>query len=151
MNDRDVRVATARLDTHLRVSATCKDIVSLYQLLKPTWYGRLVPRPTQRHLLPALPLTPPRFYASLPTTATTIHAFKCSLRLPKSADEWAEVDCLLLAQVVPAVMQAGSAEEKNSILCNLTYNIMAEHFGTKPLPQAQKSQRKKMKHNDRAL
>jgi len=36
------------------------------------------------------------------------------LRLPKTADEWVEADELLHAQVVPAVLNSTSVEEKTT-------------------------------------
>ena len=47
------------------------------------------------------------------------------LTLPKTADEWVEADELLHAQVVPAVLSSISVEEKNNILCNMTYSILS--------------------------
>jgi len=58
----------------------------------------------------------------------TAHTFKCPLRLKKSTEEWAEATHLLSA-VVPSVLQATTAEEKNSCLCNGVYNVLADCFG----------------------
>ena len=49
------------------------------------------------------------------------------------------------------VQQAGTAEEKNSTLCNLTYDLLKVQFGVKLPPRAQRRMQQKIKQHDRAL
>ena len=72
------------------------------------------------------------------------------LRLPKSSEEWAEADQLLSA-VAPLVLQATTAEEKNTCLCKGIYDVLANRFGTRPPPGSQGQQQSRVKQHDRAL
>jgi len=79
------------------------------------------------------------------------HAFRQPLRLPKTTEEWDEANLLLQAEVVPAVLQASSSEEKDSILTTRTYEVLANHFGVRPPSKAQGRVQRKLKQHERAL
>ena len=49
------------------------------------------------------------------------------------------------------VLDAISAEDKNSCLCNGVYDVLVSHFGTRPPPQSQRKAAAKQKQHDRAL
>ena len=129
------------LDTHLRVSARCREITS--RRLYPA-----SPSPCEAtncaHATMNINSTPP---ASL----TTAHASKRPLKLPRRPEEWVEADCLLQAVVVPAVLQANSAEAKNVLLSERTYELLAAQFGTYPPSRAQRRLQANLKRHDCAL
>ena len=54
-------------------------------------------------------------------------------------------------QVVPEVLQASSVEQKNSVLCNHVYDVIANQFSTQPLCRSQGKVEFKLKQHDRAL
>ena len=53
--------------------------------------------------------------------------------------------------VVPAVLGAISAEEKNICLCNGVYDTIASYFGTRPGPRPQRRAEARYKQHNRAL
>ena len=124
-----------RLDTHLRVSASCRQIESTAN----DYSARDTPRQAMNRI---------ESEAISRALSTTNYEF---LKLPKTSEEWAEADYLLESEVVPAVLQAISAEDKNSILCNRSYNVLANRFGTRPLPRVQRKRHSKLKQHNRAL
>ena len=132
-----------RLDTHLRLSANCHDIAR-----SPVRSPRPVP-PT--HSNQPMNITTEHTTALSMASPTTTHTFKCPLKLPKSVEEWEEADSLLLSTVVPAVLHAVSAEEKNSCLCEGVYDVLASRFGTGPSPRPQRRAEAKLKQHNRAL
>ena len=81
------------------------------------------------------------------TTSPSNSSFINPLRLPKNPEEWEVADHLLSA-VTSAVLQASTAEEKNTSLCAGIYNTLAFRFGTR-VPT--RSQRPKIRQHDRAL
>jgi len=83
--------------------------------------------------------------------AASSHAFRQPLRLPKTTEEWDEANLLLQAEVVPAVLQASSSEEKDSILTTRTYEVLANRFGVRPPSKAQGRVQRKLKQHERAL
>ena len=136
-------VSFQRLDSHLRLSATCQTICS--------------PGP------PPGPKSPVQSrdsnYTSLPnvdlTTSSGISvsdlAFKARIKLPKSTEEWEQADFLIQSTVVPLVQNAVSAEDKNKCLCNGVYDVLSSHFGTRPLVQSQRKAEVRFRQHDRAL
>ena len=62
---------------------------------------------------------------SVPLVATHLPA----LKLPKSAEEWSEVDRVLTESVVPAVLAATTVDDKNDALCQGIYQLFANQFG----------------------
>ena len=140
-----------RLDTHLRVSVTCRMVAP--------------------HILPA-PTTPPTILSpappSLHTTSTaapagdanpvtqphagdvvSAHQLRQPLRFPRSPEEWEEAN-YLLSPVTTLVLQAFTAEQKYQVLCEGVYNALSSRFGSKPPPHPPWSKPKTKQHN-RAL
>jgi hypothetical protein len=58
------------------------------------------------------------------SSPSTLPYSKQSLRLPKSSEEWDEAN-LLLSVITPSVLQATTIDEKNNILTNGIYDILA--------------------------
>ena len=131
-----------RLDTHLRVSASCRDITSGADTC------RVAPAPAPAPALASTATAPAMNNTNIPSTA---HTFKRPLKLPKHPEQWAEADWLLQVQVVPEVLQASSAEEKNVVFCNRVYEVLATRFGTRSPPRSQRRRESKLKQHDRAL
>ena len=76
--------------------------------------------------------------------------FKRHLKLPITPEEWEEADHLLSA-VVPLVLQAITAEEKNSCLCTAIYDILSTRFGTHAPSRSQNLSHSRLRQHDRAL
>ena len=131
-----------RLDTHLRVSATCRVVTSSEQRTPPPARPDPAASPSMDSIL----------QTTLPTDGciTSSHRFKLPIKLPKTLEEWKEADQLLSA-VVPSVLHAITAEEKNACLCDAVYDILAARFGTKPPSRPQKLLKSRLKQHDRAL
>ena len=89
--------------------------------------------------------------SSLPQSTAAAHAFKHPLRLPKTTEEWEEANSLLQSSVVPAVLQAISAEEKNSLLSDGTYEVLENSFSTRSPPHSQRKAEVKLRQHNRAL
>ena len=106
-----------RLDTHLRLSRSCQvlstppNAVLQHQLDSP-------PQPPQSH-------PSPQPHVSVPQVATQLPA----LKLPKSAEEWSEVDKVLAESVVPTVLAATTVDDKSNALCQGIYQLFANQFG----------------------
>ena len=125
-----------RLDTHLRVSAKCRDIATRTQEPTP------VTRPP--------PVTQTMNTISHTTRPQQPHpGILPSLKLPKSSEEWTEANRLLSA-VTSSVLQATTAEEKNICLCKGTYEVLASRVGTRPPPCPQR-RRKSLRQYDGVL
>ena len=130
-----------RLDTHLRVSASCRTIAPRVPASS---------RPAPRVLAsprPASPMNNTYQTAVMPSLHAS-HDFKRPLKLPKTTAEWDEADSLLYA-VTLSVQQAITAEEKNSTLCAGVYDVLASRFGTLLRPRKQMQSRPRQ--HDRAL
>ena len=123
-----------RLDTHLRVSATCR-------VVAPTWPPlSATPGPTlhsrNRINQTTVPTVGPSMNHINQTTVPTdgpsihVHRFKQPLRLPRTPVEWEEANHLL-SSVTQSVLQAITAEEKNTCLCTGIYDILSTRFGTR--------------------
>ena len=137
-----------RLDTHLRVSAVCKDLSVLVattnepEAYDPTAATRSTPSPAaaEEHLaLPHASLGQPR--------GQKPHR---PLKLPKTTEEWAEADHLL-AQVTPVVTACVLGEDKSNILASQIYHILSERFGTRSLPRSRKRSQGQLCLHNRAL
>ena len=102
----------ARLDTHIRTSATCREILQSASDGSP---ASSAPSDPQSEPLPV----------GSPLTISAVPLKR--LRLPKSNEEWAEADHLLSA-VALLVLQATTAEEKNARLCKGIYDVLANRF-----------------------
>ena len=157
-----------RLDTHLPVSATCRDVQGRRGCLPAppsrsvsstshsnstascsnssvTLHGNLNSTVTTTAVATTTVATTPQDRSTLPA----LH-FNDSLRLPRSPEEWEEADHLLCS-VTASVLQASTAEEKNSCLCAGIYDILAVRFGTRATPRPQIPARSNLKQHDRAL
>ena len=92
------------------------------------------------------------YQTSAPAIAVSLQTqqFKRPLKLPRTPEELVEADNLLSA-VVLSVLQATTAEGKNSCLCTGVYVVLASRFGTRPLSRSHKQVQSRLKHHDRAL
>ena len=152
-----------RLDTHLRVSATCRDVRRQTEHLAATPSTSMNPTAISN-----LCATLRNFNSTLETATSAVattnetaplethlsatsprfgcNSLKNPLRLPKNPEEWEEAD--LLSSVTSSVFQASTAEEKNNCLCASIYNIISYRFGIRAPPQPQKPS---IRQHDRAL
>ena len=81
---------------------------------------------------------------------SSLQAVPDPLKLPRTPEEWEEAD-ILLSAVTLSVLQATTAEEKNSCLCTGVYDVLASRFGTRSLPHPQKLMQSRLRQHDRAL
>ena len=163
-----------RLDTHLRVSATCRDVQGRPECLPapPSKSMNTISSITNSNSTascsnPSVTLNE-NLNSTVTTTAvattnwtTTLEApqdcstppaphFNHSLSLPRSPEEWEEADHLL-SSVTTSVLQASTAEKKKSCLCAGIYNILAVRFGTRAPPRHRNPAHSNLKQHDRAL
>jgi hypothetical protein len=152
-----------RLDTHLRVSATCRDVKE-QQSAPPSSSMNIFPTANLNSVASHSNFSttqPGNLNSSRETSAvstayrtankdssspSTLQLCKQSLRLPKSSEEWDEAN-LLLSVITPSVLQATTIEEKNNILTNGIYDILAGRYGTRNPPRPKKRPRQ----HDRTL
>ena len=144
-----------RLDTHLRVSATCRSVERSFvsrPAQPPSSTSISASRSVNSISTETLPgnLNSACTRSAEPTSNPSTITPKPSLRLPKTSQEWDEADSLLSA-VTPIVIQAISAEEKNTVLCDAIYTIMSSRFGVKPGHQSRNHSKNNLKQHDRAL
>ena len=86
-----------------------------------------------------------------PVNASPSLLFKLPLKLPRSPEEWEEAD-RLLSSVTVSVLQASTAEEKNSCLCAGIYDVLSSQFGTRAPPKSKHNLTKStLRQHDRAL
>jgi len=64
-------------------------------------------------------------------------------KTPRYPDEWAEVDSELVQRLLPAVINATSPDEKDSILCQGIYEYMATKFGVQRAHKSKKTNRRR--------
>ena len=128
-----------RLDTHLRVSASCRDVSITTAVRAETGSSS----PGAHELSVSVPVPdPPRELPHL--------KLQRPLKLPKTAGEWVEAD-ELLAAVAPAVISCRTAEEKNDVLVGMSYSILCERFDTRQQPRARKRLQGQLRQHNRAL
>ena len=60
------------------------------------------------------------------------------LKLPKTPEEWEDVDKILNQLVVPRVLAEKDIKGKSEALCSGVYSVFASTFGTKPIPSHEK-------------
>ena len=130
-----------RLDTHLRVSATCRVVASGEQRREEVSSTTPAPASLSMNSINQTPVA---------TDIVPSHHFKHPLRLPRSPEEWEEAD-QLLSSVALSVLQAISAEDKNTCLCAGVYDILAARFGTRAPSRSQNQSKSKLKQHNRAL
>ena len=137
-----------RLDTHLRVSAVCRDPVALAAASgEPApAMGETGPGPAATAVLSGPDSNP----ASRTTPSAQQLQRVPPLKLPKTTDEWVEAN-QLLTQVLPAVVRCSSVEDKSRVLGELTYSLLRERFGCRPLPRARKRRQGQERQHNRAL
>ena len=125
-----------RLDTHLRVS----------RVVAPTQPPLSATPGTTLHSMNRINQT------TVPTDGPSIHVhrFKQPLRLPRTPVEWEEANHLL-SSVTQSVLQAITAEEKNTCLCTGIYDILSARFGTRSPSRHRKQLQSKFRQHDRAL
>ena len=160
-----------RLDTHLRVSATCRDVRGTLAAPPPKSMNNIsstansnstashsnlstMLRGNLNSTVTASAVSTTTSTATLDTplcssTSPILH-FKYPLRLPRSPEEWEEAD-FLLSSISTSGLQASSAEEKNSCLCAGVYNILSGRFGSRAPSQPQRVLQPKLRQHDRAL
>ena len=149
------------LDTHLWVSATCRDVQDQQSAPPSSSMNTIFPTANSNSATSHsnCSTTQPRNLNSSHETSAVSTAYrtanqvpstlphsKQSLRLPKSPEEWDEAN-LLLSVITPSVLQATTIEEKNNILTNGIYDIMAGRYGTRNPPRPKKRPRQ----HDRTL
>ena len=146
-----------RLDTHLRVSVTCRDIhrsAECRSTPPPSSISSTASVASNLNSIATLPANLNYTHGSAVTTengtTTSARHFKQSLRLPKTAEEWDEANALLSA-VTSLVLQAITVEEKNIALCDGIYNTLSSRFGVQPSHQSKNHSQPNRKQHDRAL
>ena len=105
--------AFLRLDTHVRNSARCRAVPSH-------------PSPSQPCQMPQV--TSGSGLADSPITTTSQRQYshpQMPYNHPNSPEEWARADEALARTVVPAVLAATSADEKNEALCHGIYGYFS--------------------------
>ncbi len=102
----------SRLDTHLRLSRSCQVYSS-------------VPREEPINEDTPQQISVPPNPNPIPVTATQLR----TLKMPKSDEEWVEVDRAIADSVVPAVLAASTVDDKNTQLCQGVYQLFASKFG----------------------
>ena len=117
-----------RLDTHLRISATCKE--RKVRSTSPTQTGSTSGSEPVEQPASARPheLSDPK---PLPPFKT-----------PQSADLWEEVNSELAKFLAPAVLNAPTVNSKHSILCQGIYDHMVSRFGTRKATRSRAQRRK---------
>ena len=131
-----------RLDTHLRISASCRSIPPpsphpIYSTLMPcaTPSQGYLHQPTSEA---AMFFTPhnSNFTASANETTDNIPCkpkVKGHLLLPKTTEGWKEANDYLENTLVPAVMAAPTPQMKHDILIKGIYSYFSSACGTRPL------------------
>ena len=155
-----------RLDTHLRVSASCRDVsaapgcsAALPSSSSPAM-NTVSCTGNSNSIASAELVATCCFefhgnrnsnYSDSPVNASPALLFKLPLQLPRSSEEWEEAD-RLLSSVTLSVLQASMAEEKNSCLCAGIYDVLSSRFGTRaPTKPKHHPTKSSLKQHDRAL
>ena len=163
-----------RLDTHLRVSATCRDvgspqkrradtpsmpmniISSVYGSVHSNFSGARTDvhsniSGTQTGNLNST-VHDQQTTTYFPVTTSSINKTsnyeplrKANLCLPTSAEGWKEADQYFQTFLVPVVLAVSSPQEMNKLLCEGIYSYFASSYGTKPTPRLRP--RKRPPHN----
>ena len=148
-----------RLNTYLWVSASCRDIcvtpgcsAAPPSLSLPAM--NTVSPTVNSNSIPSAKLVSTQFHSnalSSPVNASPALLFKLPLKLPRSPEEWEEAD-RLLSSVTVSVLQASTAEEKNSSLCAGIYGVFFSPFGTRAPPKSKHHITKStLRQHDRVL
>ena len=133
-----------RLDTHFRVSATCKEINSNKSIVSSGLELSLQGQVRDEEAILSSPQNsnsagsaPAASVASVALTTNTINTFqhnpllKSTLTLPTTDEEWEQADLYFKTSLVPVVMAATSPGEMSTALCEGIYSYFASAYGTK--------------------
>ena len=135
----------ARLDTHLKRSATCREIATQPSCASTSETIISNSFQSQNSTENAIFFTPQNSNLSaamsaasvgLPLTTGTCHTdpqIRQHLKLPNTAEGWEEANTHFEKVLVPAVMAAASPKEKNRILVEGVYMYFATTQGTKKI------------------
>ena len=139
-----------RLDTHLRVSATCRDINpppsptvsdTVNDIMGPGQLCQVQAAGEDSMLLTPLGLN---FAAAataalerLELTTNTINTSlrlgpqtKASLKLPTTSDDWEQANTYFHTSLVPAVLAVPTPQEMSRLLCEGHYTYFSSKYGT---------------------
>ena len=152
-----------RLETHLKNSASCRSIsppAINCETLEPDSSGptRSENPPNQpdddfshfhdtmpQHLHNAAPIS------AMPGSSSDPPQCKAPLKLPSSKEDWQKANAFFKENLVPTVLQATSAEEKNYILADGIYSYFSSHYGIKQSSTTSKRKTPRHEKHDRAL
>ena len=126
-----------RLDTHLRVSATCREVRRC-----PSAPASVASRPPM-NILSAInsnsAVTPhsTRTESAVPTsrkpTSRPSPSTKASLTLPTTAEDWEQADLYFQSTLVPDVLSRTSPQQMSSVLCEGIYSYFASRYGIRTI------------------
>ena len=151
-----------RLDTHYRVSATCKKINTIHSPNTPNMPSSLEQFPPNTstaeeaifftaHNSNSAASAPAAMIAGAITTntagdiTTNTTPTKESPNLPKTPEAWEKADYYFKTILVPTVLAATSPQDMNTILCEGIYSFFALTHGSKTSPA--KKTKKRPLHN----
>ena len=150
-----------RLDTHLRVSATCKEINSIpppnnsymhngLQQLSQNQFASEDAMFLHLDSNSANTATPVPAVSALTTATinTSSPLPKANFSLPTTAEGWEQADSFFKTSLVPATIAASSPQVMNRVLCEGIYSYFASTYGTK---HTKVRETKKIPPHNRAL
>ena len=120
-----------RLDTHLRLSATCKDLSSVSP-------SPVVAEPDYAQSNAAVSAN-----SAILTFTPHDYQHKAAIKLPSTQEEWEDANSYFSHVVVPQVVAEVSPEAKNNRLSEAIYSFFASKYGTK---QQKRRERRRTKH-----
>ena len=147
-----------RLDTHFRVSATCREINPHLIPTNPDLPSGLEQAPQGQSMAedaiffspqdlnsavtaPAAPLVPALATTTINTASHYVPLRKASLSLPTSDDGWKQADSFFQTSLVPAALAVSSPLEMNRVLCEGIYSYFASSYGTKSISRVKSKKR----------
>ena len=116
-----------RLDTHLKNSAACKSVSDTDDLTPPPEQ-----QSSPEQSPPAIPTEPTSHLTYCSQTTQPASSPETNrvpldiLKLPTCQQGWEEADAFLKEQLVPAMLQAASTEDKNRVLSEGIYDYFAQ-------------------------
>ena len=128
----------ARLDTHLKNSATCK--LPHVPETSPTISS--TPEPVN---LDPTSSEPPHLTVQDSHVAPEQQQLP-SLKLPRNSDEWEAADEYLSVHVTPAVINASTVDEKHTAFCEGVYQYFSQKFGTRSTGKHKMNHRRHARH-----
>ena len=140
-HQQEILPKNARVDTHLRNSATCKDSSTLP-------LNSTTSQPSRHLQAESAVAADEKFPVILNFTpqdqSTEDPQHKPCLKLPSSQEEWEDANCFFSQVLVPQVLQEISPDAKNNKLMEGIYCFFAERYGTTQ-PKKNKRQRRQEK------